>query len=100
MPQVTVVVPTLAADEALSACLESLAGQRFRDFEVVVVDNSGRGAVRESAGVPVLAPEGTIARPFPPLISSTSASTVGLPRESRTSRANTFSMIVMALLSS
>lgn len=50
-------VPTLAADEALSACLESLARQRFRDFEVVVVDNSGRGAVKPAAGVTVLAPE-------------------------------------------
>jgi len=60
LPLVTVVVPTLAADEALSACLESLAGQRFRDFEVVVVDNSGRGAVRQSAGVSMLAPERNI----------------------------------------
>lgn len=50
-------VPTLAADEALSACLESLAGQRFRDFDVVVVDNSGRGAVKPAAGVSVIAPK-------------------------------------------
>lgn len=49
-------VPTLAADEALSACLESLAGQYFRDFEVVVVDNSGRGAVRPGAGIAVIVP--------------------------------------------
>lgn len=57
MPLVTVVVPTLAADEALAACLESLAGQHFRDFEVVVVDNSGRGAVNPPPGVQVMRPE-------------------------------------------
>ena len=49
MPELvaTVVVPTLAADRRLSECLESLAKQTRRDFEVVVVDNSGRGLVRD-----------------------------------------------------
>lgn len=45
-PVVTVVVPTLAADSALAGCLRFLQAQTYRDFEVVVVDNSGRGAVR------------------------------------------------------
>lgn len=45
MPLVTVVVPTLAADDALLACLDSLNRQLFRDFETVVVDNSTRHAV-------------------------------------------------------
>ncbi len=34
------VVPTLAADESLDECLASLGRQTFRDFEVIVVDNS------------------------------------------------------------
>jgi GT2 family glycosyltransferase len=44
-----VVVPTLAADAALGECLKSLASQTYRDFEVVVVDNSGEGRSREAA---------------------------------------------------
>src|ERR1700688_3861459 len=43
---------------------------------------------------PVLAPLGTIARPTAPPANSTSTSTVGLPRESRTCRARTSEMIV------
>jgi GT2 family glycosyltransferase len=51
-PTVTVVVPTLAADQTLDECLASMARQTFSDFEVVVVDNSARHAVRneEQAG--------------------------------------------------
>src|SRR6185369_17124695 len=41
---------------------------------------------------PVEAPEGTAARPITPDSSSTSASMVGLPRESRISRATTSTM--------
>jgi GT2 family glycosyltransferase len=41
--KISVVIPTLAADEALTACLESLAAQTLREFEIIVVDNSGRG---------------------------------------------------------
>ena len=44
---------------------------------------------------PVEAPEGTAARPITPDSSSTSASTVGLPRESRISRATTSTMAVI-----
>src|SRR5439155_1238226 len=45
---------------------------------------------------PVDAPEGTDARPTVPSASSTSTSTVGLPRESRISRARISSMIAMS----
>lgn len=45
-PTVTVVVPTLAADETLDECLASLERQTFPDFEVIVVDNSGSNLVR------------------------------------------------------
>jgi len=45
---VTVVVPTLAAGETLGCCLASLERQTFSDFEVIVVDNSGRQAARHS----------------------------------------------------
>lgn len=46
MPVVAVVIPTLGADIALRDCLQSLEKQTFQDFEVIVVDNSGAGAVR------------------------------------------------------
>ena len=41
--KISVVIPTLAADEALEACLQSLASQQASDFdfETIVVDNSG-----------------------------------------------------------
>lgn len=39
-------VPTLAADDKLAECLRSLEAQTLRDFEVVIVDNSGTGLVR------------------------------------------------------
>jgi GT2 family glycosyltransferase len=45
---VSVVIPTLAADSRLRECLESLDRQTRRDFEVIVVDNSGRGLVRRN----------------------------------------------------
>src|SRR5512142_678332 len=50
--------------------------------------------------VPVDAPEGTIARPSAPDSSSTSTSTVGFPRESRTSLPCTSTIIVMPRSSS
>src|SRR5512137_928276 len=49
---------------------------------------------------PVDAPEGTAARPSAPLSSSTSTSTVGLPRESRISRACTSLISLMPSLHS
>jgi GT2 family glycosyltransferase len=44
-PTVTVVVPTLAAGDALADCLRSLENQTFENFDVIIVDNSGSGAV-------------------------------------------------------
>src|ERR1700722_9026051 len=53
---VTVVVPTLAADDALADCLRALEIQTFERFEVIVVDNSGtRRAQAPSARVRVIA---------------------------------------------
>jgi GT2 family glycosyltransferase len=50
---VTVAIPTLAADERLQQCLDSLARQTRRDFEVVIIDNSGKGlAARYGDSVP------------------------------------------------
>jgi len=45
---VTVVIPTLSADSRLAECVASLGRQTRRDFEVVIVDNSGRGLVRRN----------------------------------------------------
>ncbi|MFN9459579.1 MAG: glycosyltransferase family 2 protein [Acidobacteriota bacterium] len=52
-PRVTVVIPTLSADAALWECLHSLQLQSFREFQIVIVDNSGRQLVRQ--GPPVAA---------------------------------------------
>ena len=54
-PVVTVAVPTLAADSALDECLASLERQTFSDFEVIVIDNSGRQAVVPRGRVRVIA---------------------------------------------
>jgi GT2 family glycosyltransferase len=43
---VSVVIPTLAADSRLRECVQSLERQTRRDFEVIIVDNSGKGLVR------------------------------------------------------
>jgi GT2 family glycosyltransferase len=40
-----VVIPTLAADAALAACLQALWKQSTSDWEVIIVDNSGQGHV-------------------------------------------------------
>jgi GT2 family glycosyltransferase len=49
-PEITVIVPTLAAGEPLAACVASLDAQTFRDFEVIVVDNSGTKLARRTLG--------------------------------------------------
>jgi GT2 family glycosyltransferase len=54
-PTVTVVVPTLAADESLDECLASLDRQTFRDFEVIVVDNSGQRRTEQRGCARVIA---------------------------------------------
>jgi len=43
---VTVAIPTLAADARLWECVSALEKQTHRDFEVMIVDNSGQGLVR------------------------------------------------------
>jgi GT2 family glycosyltransferase len=48
--RVTVIIPTLCADSRLLECLEALHQQTWRDFEVVIVDNSGQGLVRRNGG--------------------------------------------------
>jgi GT2 family glycosyltransferase len=45
----------LAADESLDECLASLERQTFRDFEVIVVDNSGEGKMPSTRGASVIA---------------------------------------------
>ena len=45
---VTVAIPTLAADARLLECVLALEQQTERDFEVIVIDNSGKGLVRRS----------------------------------------------------
>ncbi len=45
------VIPTLAADSRLQECLESLLLQTRRDFEVIIVDNSGKGLARRHGSV-------------------------------------------------
>jgi GT2 family glycosyltransferase len=47
-----VVIPTLAADSRLLECVQSLGRQTRRDFEVIVIDNSGKGLVRRNACAP------------------------------------------------
>jgi GT2 family glycosyltransferase len=44
-PVATVVIPTLSADRKLEECLRALDRQTRRDFEVIIVDNSGKGLV-------------------------------------------------------
>ena len=46
----TVVVPTLAAGTPLAECLASLDAQRFRDFDIIIVDNSGVKRARQTVG--------------------------------------------------
>ena len=43
------VIPTLTADKRLVECLAALAVQTRTDFEVIIVDNSGKGLVRGGA---------------------------------------------------
>jgi GT2 family glycosyltransferase len=47
--QVTIAIPTLTASTVLQECLAALERQTYRDFEAVIIDNSGKGLVREMA---------------------------------------------------
>ena len=46
------VIPTLAADSRLRECIEALGRQTCREFEVIVIDNSGQGLVRKNGAAP------------------------------------------------
>lgn len=46
------IIPTLSAGEKLARCLESLDKQSFSEFDVIIIDNSGRGAASEFAREP------------------------------------------------
>ena len=48
-PLVTIAIPTLNASPLLRDCLFALERQTYQDFEVVIVDNSGKGLARETA---------------------------------------------------
>ncbi len=48
--QVTVAIPTLAADSKLADCVRSLAAQTRRDFDIVIIDNSGKRLARQTLG--------------------------------------------------
>lgn len=49
-PLVTVIIPTREGGENLNKCLGALAAQTFRDFEIIVVDNSARGGLNNARG--------------------------------------------------
>jgi len=74
--------------------LELLNPDFARRHDAAARVEAAREARERAARDPVDAPDGTAARPITPDSSSTSASTVGLPRESRISRATT-SMIAL-----
>jgi len=59
-PTVTVIVPTLAADETLAECLASLDRQTYANFEVIVVDNSGRRSLEPHGRVRVIGNESNL----------------------------------------
>jgi GT2 family glycosyltransferase len=45
----SVVIPTLHGGDSLWRCVQALEAQTLGAFEIVIVDNSGRGAAREAA---------------------------------------------------
>ncbi|RLE31116.1 hypothetical protein DRJ54_01230 [Candidatus Acetothermia bacterium] len=48
-PRVTVVVPALNEEHWLPATLESIRAQRFKDYELIVVDNGSSDRTPEIA---------------------------------------------------
>jgi glycosyltransferase involved in cell wall biosynthesis len=48
-PKISVVIPALNEEAELGECLESLAGQSFQDFEVILVDNGSTDATARIA---------------------------------------------------
>jgi GT2 family glycosyltransferase len=53
-PLITVAIPSLRGGPLLAACLESLTRQTHRNFEVIVIDNTGTGALQIDHPVRVL----------------------------------------------
>ena len=51
---VTVAIPTLAAADTLDQCLAALDNQQLQCLEIIVIDNSGRGAVKPHGRVRVI----------------------------------------------
>lgn len=48
-PRVSVVIPARNEEQEIELCLQSLKDQRFRDFEVIVVDNGSTDATQAIA---------------------------------------------------
>jgi len=53
MPKVSVIIPTYNRARLLGACLESIACQTYRDFEIVVVDDGSTDNTAEVAFAPL-----------------------------------------------
>lgn len=49
-PRLSVIVPVYNVEEYLAECLESILGQTYRDFEVVIVDDGSTDRSSEIAG--------------------------------------------------
>jgi glycosyltransferase involved in cell wall biosynthesis len=47
-PRLSIVVSTLNAGRTLARCLDSLAGQSFRDFEIIIIDG---GSADDTSGI-------------------------------------------------
>lgn len=48
MPQISVIVPVYRAEKFLHRCVDSVLGQTFRDFELILLDDGspdGSGAI-------------------------------------------------------
>jgi GT2 family glycosyltransferase len=58
----TVAVPTLLADESLRECIAGLRAQSRKDFEIIVIDNSGRDLASQLAlqGIRIIAMPGNV----------------------------------------
>jgi GT2 family glycosyltransferase len=52
LPLITVIIPTLGGGQPLARCLACLEAQTFRDFDVLILDNSACGAAAALAETP------------------------------------------------
>ncbi len=83
-------------DEAIEVILKSIEQAGYKPLPRNLFLSPSRNSTASCS--PVEAPEGTAARPMEPSSRKSSTSTVGLPRESRISRASTCSIILMVFL--